>query len=207
VNYTTVFTLNLCQIEVSRISDRAQRVARQSIEHPSSKSCFSGRTVSYFEQTGGASNSCPALVPRLRRILVSAQPSQPALTNGTRSSSCEGRVRKRGFHPQNMTRLHTTARTGTADCPRLRPMRVLPRLRNWSTEHAVVVAEFTDRSLLLPLREAGRTFDLGWAGAMYIATMPSSANICANPSSASTNVRRRWSAPSAIAHAVSSDRG
>jgi len=166
VNYTTISRLKLCQIEVSqhRIAHPISQAGPG--EHPFVKILFQTYGVSHFEQNGSHFDlmpgdclvydvSCPHTIvsPSLTRHEVVIVPTEL--------------LQERGFHQAKIPACKVSARTGTGriahdfmhvtfgEAPKLSPQ----------TAHGV--ADTLIDLLLLPLREAGATFDRAGPGALY----------------------------------------
>lgn len=166
INYTTVSRLKLCQIEVSqhRIAHPVSRA--KASEHPFVKILFQTYGVSRFEQNGRRIEllpgdclaydvSCPHTIisPSLTRHEVVIVPTEL--------------LQERGFHSAKLPACKVSARTGTGRIARDFMHAAFGEAPKLSPHTALGVADTLIDLLLLPLREAGTTFDRGGPVALY----------------------------------------
>jgi AraC family transcriptional regulator, positive regulator of tynA and feaB len=167
INYTTVASLKLCQIEASqhRICHTNWRIP--STEHPYIKILFQTVGISYFEQDGRLIEvapgdylvydvSCPHTItnPMLTRHEVVIVPKEL--------------LRERGFHSEKMSACKLSSRAGTGLIAHEFMHSAFGEATRLSPTSAAGVAESLIDLLLLPLREVNTTFDRVGPEAMYI---------------------------------------
>jgi AraC family transcriptional regulator, positive regulator of tynA and feaB len=158
VNYTNVSRLKLCQIEVSqhRIAHPLSRASTS--DHPYVKILFQTHGASHFEQNGSHFDlmpgdclaydvSCPHTItsPSLTRHEVVIVPTDL--------------LQERGFHPAKFPAFKLSARSGTGRIAHDFMHATFGEATRLSPQTAQGVADTLIDLLLLPLREAGASFD------------------------------------------------
>lgn len=167
INYTTVSTLKLCQIEASqhRIAHTISRAKLS--EHPFVKILFQTHGNSYFEQNGRRievkPGDCLAYDVSCPHTIVS-----PSLTRHEVVIVPKELLQERGFRLSKMSACKLSARTGTGRIAHDFVHAVFDEAAKLSPHNAIGVADSLIDLLLLPLREADTAFDRGGAEAMYI---------------------------------------
>ena len=167
INYTTVSSLKLCQIEASqhRIAHADWRI--RSSEHPYLKILFQTCGISYFEQDGRrievAPGDCLAYDVSCPHTIIS-----PALTRHEVVIVPKAFLRERGFHTERITACKLSSRAGTGRIAHDFVHAAFDEATRLSPNTAAGVAESLIDLLLLPLREADTTFNRVGPEAMYI---------------------------------------
>jgi len=166
VNYTTVSRLKLCQIEVSqhRIAHPVSRAGAS--EHSFVKILFQTYGVSHFEQNGShfdlMPGDCLAYDVSCPHTIVS-----PSLTRHDVVIVPTELLQERGFHPGKLPACKISARAGTGRIAHDFMHAAFGEAPKLSPQTAHGVADTLIDLLLLPLREAGTSFDRGGPVALY----------------------------------------
>jgi AraC family transcriptional regulator, positive regulator of tynA and feaB len=166
VNYTTVSRLKLCQIEISqhRIAHPVSRA--RTGEHPFVKILFQTHGVSHFEQNGSHFNlmpgDCLAYDVSSPHTIVS-----PSLTRHEVVIVPTELLQERGFDSAKLQACKISARTGTGRIAHDFMHAAYGEAAKLSPQTALGVADTLIDLLLLPLREAGTTYDRGGPVALY----------------------------------------
>jgi AraC-like DNA-binding protein len=167
VNYTTVSSLKLCQIEASqhRIGHTDWRI--RSTEHPYIKILFQTVGISYFEQDGRrievAPGDCLAYDVACPHTITN-----PMLTRHEVVIVPKELLRERGFHSEKMSACKLSSRAGTGRIAHEFVHAAFGEATKLSPTSAAGVADSLIDLLLLPLREADAAFDRVGPEAMYI---------------------------------------
>ncbi|HKO70375.1 MAG TPA: helix-turn-helix domain-containing protein, partial [Bradyrhizobium sp.] len=165
--YKTVSRLKLCQIEVSQ-HRLAHPVSRgKSGDHPYVKILFQTYGVSHFEQDGRrfdlAPGDCLAYDVSCPHTIVS-----PSLTRHEVVVVPKEVLMERGFHSAKLPACKLSARSGTGRIAHDFMHAAFGEAALLSPQTALGVADTLIDLLLLPLREAGTTFDRGGPLALYV---------------------------------------
>ncbi|WP_024507261.1 helix-turn-helix domain-containing protein [Bradyrhizobium sp. ARR65] len=167
VNYTTVSRLKLCQIEASqhRVGHTDWRI--RSTEHPYIKIHFQTYGISYFEQDGRRMEIVPGDILAYD-VSCPHTITSPMLTRHDVVIVPKELLRERGFHTERMSACKLSSRAGTGRIAHEFVHAAFDEATKLSPNSAAGVAESLIDLLLLPLREADRTFDRVGPEAMYI---------------------------------------
>jgi AraC family transcriptional regulator, positive regulator of tynA and feaB len=167
INYKTVSRLKLCQIEVSQ-HRLAHPVSRgKAGDHPYVKILFQTYGVSHFEQDGRrfdlAPGDCLVYDVSCPHSIVS-----PSLTRHEVVVVPKELLMERGFHSAKLPACKLSARTGAGRIAHDFMQAAFGEAALLSPQTALGVADTLIDLLLLPLREAGTTFDRGGPLALYV---------------------------------------
>jgi AraC-like DNA-binding protein len=167
INYKTVSRLKLCQIEVSQHRVAHPLSPAKSGDHPYVKILFQTYGVSHFEQDGRrfdlAPGDCLAYDVSCPHSIVS-----PSLTRHEVVVVPKELLMERGFHSAKLPACKLSARTGTGRIAHDFMHAAFGEAALLSPQTALGVADTLIDLLLLPLREAGTTFDRGGPLALYV---------------------------------------
>ncbi len=167
INYTSVSRLKLCQIEVSqhRIAHPASRA--KTSEHPFVKILFQTYGVSHFEQNGRRLDLIPgdflAYDVSCPHTIIS-----PALTRHDVVVVPKDLLQEHGFHSTKLSACKLSALAGTGRIAHDFMHTAFGEAPKLSPQTALSVADTLIDLLLLPLREAGTTFERGGPLALYV---------------------------------------
>jgi AraC-like DNA-binding protein len=167
INYTTISRLKLCQIEASQ--HRIAHVTSQSHSstHPFIKILFQIQGASYFEQNGCqiqlTPGDCLAYDVGCPHTIIS-----PAMTRHEVVIVPKELLQERRFHLGKMSACKLSARTGTGRIAHDVVHAAFDEATKLSPNSAASVADSLIDLLLLPLREADKTFDRVGPEAMYV---------------------------------------
>jgi AraC-like DNA-binding protein len=167
INYKTVSRLKLCQIEVSQ-HRLAHPVSRgKAGDHPYVKILFQTYGVSHFEQDGRrfdlAPGDCLVYDVSCPHSIIS-----PSLTRHEVVVVPKELLMERGFHSAKLPACKLSARTGAGRIAHDFMQVAFGEAALLSPQTALGVADTLIDLLLLPLREAGTTFDRGGPLALYV---------------------------------------
>src|SRR5450631_2182831 len=167
INYTTISTLKLCQIEASqhRLAHTASRAKPGA--HPFVKILFQTYGISHFEQDGRRielmPGDCLAYDVSCPHTIVS-----PTLTRHEVVIVPKDLLQERGFRLAKMSPRKLSARSGTGRIAYDFVHATFDEASRLSPSSASGVADSLIDLLLLPLREADAMFDRVGPEAMYV---------------------------------------
>jgi AraC family transcriptional regulator, positive regulator of tynA and feaB len=167
INCKTISRLKLCQIEVSqhRLAHPVSRA--KSGDHPFVKILFQTYGVSHFEQDGRrfdlAPGDCLAYDVSCPHSIVS-----PSLTRHEVVVVPKELLLEHGFHSAKLPACKLSARTGAGRIAHDFMQTAFGEAALLSPQTALGVADTLIDLLLLPIREAGTTFDRGGPLALYV---------------------------------------
>ena len=167
INYTTVSSLKLCQIEVSqhRIGHTDWRI--RSTEHPYIKILFQTVGTSYFEQDGRRIEVVPGDCLAYD-VACPHTITNPTLTRHEVVIVPKELLRERGFHSEKMSACKLSSRAGTGRIAHEFVHAAFGEATRLSPTSAAGVADSLIDLLLLPLREVDAAFDRVGPEAMYV---------------------------------------
>jgi len=167
INYTTISTLKLCQIEASqhRLAQTASRAKPGA--HPFVKILFQTYGISHFEQDGRRielmPGDCLAYDVSCPHTIVS-----PTLTRHEVVIVPKELLQERGFRLAKMSASKLSARTGTGRIAYNFVHAAFDEATRLSPNNAIGVADSLIDLLLLPLRDPDAMFNRVGPEAMYV---------------------------------------